>query len=457
MPTTIDQRLANQFRDEDSHRREFMLHRLLLGSVILTLVACVSASLAMFSEGSAYSGVNPLFLLVPTVFFGILYGLSFTRVRGAVIYIFLSTYYLLATYVAFRWDFALAQGLVLFILVIAMSGILVGSSFSFATTGLIAVTLVCIAYAQNNGLIHRPPIILTADTINDAIVMIFSLLIITLVAWLSNREIEKSLQRARQSEQALTEERNNLELTVQERTQELQQAQLEKVMEISRFAEWGQFAIGVLHDLVTPLTTVSLNLEQLEGGKNSEIVDRAREATKSMEAFIVTARQQIQDDKKLANFSLKEEIQRVAQLLNHKATANHVVITLDIPHNVTTYGSAVKFYQVVHNLVGNAIEAYAKLPKHEEPYIVVISLKKQNDTAELTVTDAAGGIAPENLDNIFDLFFSTKSNSKGTGIGLAICKDSIERDFAGKISVASELHKGTTFTATFPIEHHESR
>jgi len=65
-------------------------------------------------------------------------------------------------------------------------------------------------------------------------------------------------------------------------------------------------------------------------------------------------------------------------------------------------------------------------------------------------SDTGGGITQENMDKIFQPFFTTKGEGKGTGLGLAISRNIISQH-QGNIRVESELNKGTTFIITLPI------
>jgi signal transduction histidine kinase len=64
---------------------------------------------------------------------------------------------------------------------------------------------------------------------------------------------------------------------------------------------------------------------------------------------------------------------------------------------------------------------------------------------------AGTGIAPEHLPKIFDIFYTTKTSGKGTGLGLYTCKKIIE-EYGGTISVDTQLGKGTKFTITIPVK-----
>lgn len=105
--------------------------------------------------------------------------------------------------------------------------------------------------------------------------------------------------------------------------------------------------------------------------------------------------------------------------------------------------------QVMLNLVSNARQAM--LGRHGK---LVIEAEPVDGTVLIRVRDTGCGIAPENLDQIFDPFFSTKRNAekpdqRGLGLGLPVCKDIIE-ELTGRIAVDSTPGQGTTFTVTLP-------
>jgi two-component system C4-dicarboxylate transport sensor histidine kinase DctB len=293
--------------------------------------------------------------------------------------------------------------------------------------------------------------------LNDSFVAIVTLSIIAIVSWLSNREIEKSLRRARRSEADLKKERDSLEVKVEERTRELKQAQMEKMSQLAHFAEFGKLSSGLLHDLANPLTALSLNLGRLKDVYAQEVsgmklhVNQALEAAKRMEDFVKAARKQIQQQETMVNFSPAEEILQVIQILEYRAKSEGVQVNFKGDIRVVTYGNFLKFSQVMANLISNAIDAYAGESYRDRSKEVEIRLKRENDTLFITVRDFGMGIAEENLGRIFDPFFTTKTFEKGTGIGLSISKEIIEKDFGGHISVASAAGRWTLFTVEIPI------
>ena len=72
------------------------------------------------------------------------------------------------------------------------------------------------------------------------------------------------------------------------------------------------------------------------------------------------------------------------------------------------------------------------------------------DLVLLSISDNGTGISPENLDKLFTPFFTTKPVGEGYGLGLSFIQDIVKRH-NGKVSVESELGKGTTFHISFPV------
>ncbi|MBP6066442.1 MAG: response regulator [Bacteroides sp.] len=102
-----------------------------------------------------------------------------------------------------------------------------------------------------------------------------------------------------------------------------------------------------------------------------------------------------------------------------------------------------RVFQVVSNLIGNAF-------KFTTDGTVSYGYRQEGDWVHFRVSDTGIGIAPENVDNIFDRFIKANSIAQGTGLGLSICRTIIER-LGGEISLETELGKGTTFTFTLPV------
>ncbi len=247
---------------------------------------------------------------------------------------------------------------------------------------------------------------------------------------------------------------------MEKRTKQLKQTQAEKVAQLYRFAEFGKSASGLFHDLVNPLTLISLNLNRLSSKKRQPklaaakiALERAIIGTKRLESFVQSARKQVQNQEVLQKFSLKDEINQAIQMLEHKARKIHVTIFFQPSENIKTFGNPVKFNQLITNLLSNAIDAYEKV--RDKKKLAEVRISKINNDIKLEIQDWGSGISQEDLPKIFDPLFTTKGFEKGTGIGLSICKDIIEKGLESKYIVESKKGIGTNFIIEFPVKKYE--
>ncbi len=447
-------------KDKDTARREFILNILLVSIIILTFVA-FGQNLFFYFTSTPYHGLLPVFTFAFFSFFCILLILSRLKKSKIAATIFIAFLFLTTFYTSARWGADVPQVLLLYALIIVMSGILIDTKSIFTATALTGVTFITISYLQINH-IYRPDLYWKKQAYNlaDTIVRYITLLIIALISWLFNIEGEKALKRARVSEAALKKQRDLLEVTVEKRTQELKQLQAEKIAQLYRFVEFGRLASGLFHDLANPLNLVSLNLNQLSsqaeeisGNQLDErkvLLHRATIGLKKLEDFVKTARKQMQSHELRKRFSVTDEIQDVIDMFHYKAKEENIQIHLDKTSSITLYGNQLKFNQVITNLISNAIDSYEHLKRKKEKKIE-ITAQKLKYTIQLTVQDYGEGIEKKYLDKIFEPFFTTKSFDSNTGIGLSICKYIIDKEFNGTINVETGKENGTLFTILIPL------
>ncbi len=445
--------------NEDAKRREFILNILLLGSIILSAVANIALLIDVIRLGPAYRGLDPL---VSVIIFFIFLGLYYLSRKGfftLASYIFIGLYLVPTTYTIYAWGVENPHALLLCALIIVMSGVLIGTRFAFLVTLIVSSILVILGYSQINKIIF-PNTYWKNEVIDvgDIIVFVFVLIVILIVSWLFNREIEKSLKRARKSEADLKDERDSLEIKVDERTRDLKQVQLEKTLHLYRFAEFGRMTSGLFHDLVNPLTAISLNLENLKRFPQAEPteavprINRALNSIARVSHLITGARQQIQKQEIKSSFSPAEQIALAIHMLLSKARKTKIILVFIPPETVIkTYGNPIKLYRVITALISNAIDAYNGFSFQVKPKVTV-ALSQENDRVRINVQDWACGISTDNMEKIFDPLFTTKSAKRGVGIGLTITKEIVEKDFNGKIKVKSKQGKGSVFSILFPVK-----
>lgn len=450
-------------QDDDSKRHEFILNILLLGTIILAFSSLMRVLFDVARFHSKYTGVPLDIIFVIFLFFLSLYALSRQGYHLIASYIFLGTLFLSSTYSLYIWGIDLTQGLLIYALVIIMSGMLAGAYFSFTVTALISAAILIFGYLQSHSITH-PNLYWKKEMFNmsDAVVIVFTLFVISLVSWLSDREIRKSLARAIASEAELKKERDLLEVKVIERTHALKEAQLQKTLELSRFAEFGRMTAGLFHDLLNPLTAVSFHLENLKKKtvKNTDLetktsIDHVSAGIDRIRIFTENALKQVQKQEIELMFSVAHEISSTLEMLSYKARKANVALEFSPPPLIQTYGNPLLFYRLIMNIVSNAIDSYADMPEGVRERKVKIFLSNDHGILSLAIQDFGCGIKKENLSKVFDPLFTTKETSRGTGLGLTICKDIIENQYHGNIRVESEEGIGTLVLIAFPITHHK--
>ncbi|MBN2854427.1 HAMP domain-containing histidine kinase, partial [Patescibacteria group bacterium] len=334
------------------------------------------------------------------------------------------------------------------------------SRFSFFLAGASAIIIFILNYLERTK-ITSPDLSWKIETWDNSnvIALSFLFLIIATLTWLSNKELEKSLKRARRSEKDLALERDLLEIKVKERTKELKEMQIKELAHFRQLAEFGRLSGGLFHELANPLTAISLNIEQINElcPKNDDWekfrfnIERAVLATKKMGSFLTSVRKQITKQEEKSYFSLNKEIEEVMEILDFKARKKKVDLIFNAEKEYFLINKQVKFHQLVANLISNAIDAYKD--DVEKNKSVVITLDEEfeiNETIILSVKDNGCGLNEELKTKIFEDFFSTKNFTDGTGLGLTLVKSVVENDFKGEIEIETEIGVGSNFIIKIP-------
>lgn len=457
----MEKLLKLRSKTEDGRRSELLLNVILIFSIImLSIIDCM---VLYHSQrlGAKYNGIGVFKMSSIVAAFVFLYYLSrIGRIKIAS-YSLVAIYFVATSIGSYYLGVSLPAILLTYALIITIASILIDSRFGFIVS--IATLIVMIAIGSHEmTLIDRAVWKNQPLVYGDIIAYGLLLVMITVISWLSNRETEKSLRRARRSEEELTIERDSLEIKVDQRTRELKQAHLEKVTQLSRFAEFGKLSSGLFHDLMSPLSSISLNINDVDNSVHPDVMGvkeqlgNAVKASQRMDKFLSSIRKQIRADEFYETFCINDIIEEAIGLFNHKAIKAKIEIIFESTGKISTYGNPIKFHQIISNLVSNAIDAYENAT-HTPKRQVDISLNTEKDSVEIKVTDYGSGISTDILPKIFDQFFTTKPHDKGTGLGLYMTKEITEKEFSGKIDVNSsknsESNSGTTFTVNIPIKN----
>jgi len=442
--------------NEDAARREYILNVLLVWSVVVSGVTAAVSVFDLVQAGATYGGVPPIFIIgIFFTFSGLLLLSRFGYTRLSATFL-IGLYLVPVLYASIRWGADLPQAVAVYALLIIMCGVLLGARFAVLFTALMSFFLLGVTYLQATGALslvsywRKDPF-----TVPDAVVMIVTFGITSVVAWLSSNEIEKSLYRAHASEQALKEERDSLEAKVDERTRELRRSQIEHMGELHRFIEFGRLASGLFHDLSSPLTALSINLEMLEQekkrGESAVHLKNALKTTDRLQSFLQSVKRQMQSRSEKTTFTVRDALEKVVELTAYKAKKHNVTIDIICAKNLEIYADLIKFDQVFMNLLTNALDTcIEQTEKTGGKRNVHVRAFLQDKDFVLEVEDDGTGMDDATKEKIFEPFFTTKTPEHGTGIGLATVKGIVERHLHGGISFVSAVSEGTIFTVRFP-------
>jgi len=283
---------------------------------------------------------------------------------------------------------------------------------------------------------------------------------------------------------------NQKNMELEETNTNLKEAQVQ-LLQAEKMASVGQLAAGVAHEINNPVGFVSSNISTLNDyiatyqmlfAQVTALLNSDDEAQRS--ALIADIKQNIidkdmafinEDISDLLNDST-EGLHRVAEIVKglklfSRVDSDSVQLhnindcvrtTLAMVNNQLKYVCTVeaklgivpavtmnigKISQVVTNLLINAGQAVESTGVHGR---VTISTLVVDDFVELRVEDTGCGIPQDNLDKLFNPFFTTKPEGQGTGLGLSI-SFGIAQEHGGRLSVTSQENEGSMFTLALPI------
>lgn len=150
-------------------------------------------------------------------------------------------------------------------------------------------------------------------------------------------------------------------------------------------------------------------------------------------------------------FCLREMIVETLTAMARDPKRDAVDLELDVPEELALTLPRVELQQVLLNLILNARDSVLERPL---PRRIEITASQHNGGTRICVSDNGVGIAPENLQDVFKPFFTTKTqidgvSRTGNGLGLSLCRDIIE-GFGGTLSVHSRPGEGASFTVQLP-------
>ena len=226
----------------------------------------------------------------------------------------------------------------------------------------------------------------------------------------------------------------------------------------------GQLAGGVAHDFNNILQAImgygSLLIMKMNGDATmrhcvDQILDASKKAAEVTRSLLAFSRKQIMNPRPV---DLNDIVRGIEKLLS-RLISEDIEITISLTSkNVLCVADAGQIEQVLMNLTTNARDAMPKGGRLiietgaiylDDAFIRSHGYGKRGRFALLTVSDTGVGLKQDEIEKIFDPFYTTKETGKGTGLGLAMAYGIVQQH-GGYINVYSELDQGTTFRIYLP-------
>lgn len=253
----------------------------------------------------------------------------------------------------------------------------------------------------------------------------------------------------------------SLEDKVSQRTEQLRAAH-QKLLHSDRLASLGQLSASVAHEINNPISGV-LNLSMLlqrmlkQDGVPPERLADFRRYLQQISSETTRVGRIVSDllafsrrsKPQRADADLNKIIRSTVSLVGHKLKLCDTTAIMNLDEQLPMVQcDASQMQQVVLNLVMNAAEAAQG--RGGGKIVITTRSNAQRDGVEMVVEDNGEGIPPEHLSKIFEPFFTSKSDGKGVGLGLAVLYG-IVREHDGEVDVSSKVGVGTRFTISLPL------
>lgn len=267
------------------------------------------------------------------------------------------------------------------------------------------------------------------------------------------RESKRFLEEIQQSSEQ--KRQLKLELDRSENEIEYQKAML---FQQSKLAAMGEMIDNIAHQWRQPLNTLGVIVQDTQYAHRKGKLDQqylqnltseSMEQIAFMSQTIEDFRNFVKPNQKNSPFDLNEPVEQSLQLLSVMFDSHRISIDVEYSNRaLEIYGSSRELKQVMINLLNNARDALVER-KVENP-IIQIRVFGDDMYGAITIQDNGGGILPEHIERIFEPYYTTKEEGKGSGIGLYMSYAIVRTKMGGMIEVEN-VEEGTLFTIMLPL------
>jgi len=249
-----------------------------------------------------------------------------------------------------------------------------------------------------------------------------------------------------------------MDITERKQAEEREKQLQQELYLASRLASIGQLAAGVAHEINNPLTGIIGFSQRLLRKSTDEEVSRdlerinreARRAAKVVANLLTFARRH---EPEKGYLNINDIVRKTLELREYELKTENIEVALNLaPSLPEIMADSYQIQEVCLNIIINAEQAMTEAGGGGK---LSIRTQRVKDCIRISFTDDGPGISVEQLDRLFDPFFTTRGDRSGTGLGLSVCHGIIA-EHGGRIYARSKPGRGATLSVELPLKAEES-
>ncbi|MEA3354577.1 MAG: response regulator [Campylobacterota bacterium] len=235
----------------------------------------------------------------------------------------------------------------------------------------------------------------------------------------------------------------------------------------TKMASMGEMIGNIAHQWRQPLTAISVaaggiklnyELDMADTQETIQELDNIVDNTQFLSSTIEDFQNFLKDNRSTTQFTLKDTLEKTLGIIKANLASSDIHVVKNIINNVQINSIQNDLVQVLLNIINNAGDALKQKKELEHKYII-IDIDGDDKYAKIIIQDSAGGIPDNVINKIFEPYFTTKHQSKGTGLGLYMTHQIVVDNMHGEINVDNldflheghELH-GARFEVLIPLK-----
>jgi signal transduction histidine kinase len=267
-----------------------------------------------------------------------------------------------------------------------------------------------------------------------------------------NEELDKYKNHLEKMVAEKTKELKELNEHLEERVKKEVEANRQKdrqIYEQAKFVQLGELISNIAHQWRQPLNAISVSVSSMLAMKEMgevnpqeeiEFLEQILQTTQNLSKTIEDFRNFANSEAKIVKFNLQKLLLTTINIIKANLDQNNIRLKINFPKNEFIIKSDPSgLSQAILNILKNAFEALIKTKKSDK--IIYICLKEVDNDIVITIEDNGAGIKQEHLPKIFDPYWTTKHQAQGTGLGLYVARETIEKKLNGSIGVLSNNNK----------------